>query len=125
MRATRVLIPVCFALLAACSPRDGQAQPTFAEPNRAAPTDAASMKMSFAPVVQRTAPAVVNISAKRVVRQQVDPFWQLFGLVFAWSLRHGHAPGLAIYLAGGLLIGAFLLALATARQPVPAAAAAE
>ena len=76
MRAARVLIPVCFALLAACSPRDGQAQPTFAEPNRAAPTDAASMKMSFAPVVQRTAPAVVNISAKRVVRQQVDPFWQ-------------------------------------------------
>src|SRR5690606_20718466 len=31
------------------------------------------------PVVQRAAPAVVNISAKRVVRARVDPFWQLFG----------------------------------------------
>ena len=49
----------------------------------------------------------------------------LFGLVFAWSLREAHPPGLAIYLAGGLLIGAFLLALATARQPATAAALAE
>lgn len=49
----------------------------------------------------------------------------LFGLVFAWSLREQHAPGLAIYLAGGLLIAALALAFATARQPAPAAAAAE
>lgn len=49
----------------------------------------------------------------------------LFGLVFAWSLRDHHAPGLAIYLAGGLLIAALALAFATARQPAPAAAAAE
>lgn len=79
MRAPRVLILACLVLTTACSPRDGQAQPTFAEPNRAPPSSAATMKMSFAPVVQRTAPAVVNISAKRIVRQQVDPFWQLFG----------------------------------------------
>jgi Do/DeqQ family serine protease len=38
------------------------------------------MKVSFAPVVQRAAPAVVNISARRLVRQQTDPFWSLFGL---------------------------------------------
>jgi len=77
MRAFRV--PACILVLAACAPRDSQAQPTFAEPGRAAPPSVAAMKMSFAPVVQRAAPAVVNISAKRIVRQQVDPFWQLFG----------------------------------------------
>jgi len=38
------------------------------------------MKQSFAPVVKRVAPAVVNISSKRMVRTQVDPFFQLFGL---------------------------------------------
>lgn len=79
MHPTRALIPTICLLLAACSPGDTKAQATFAEPNRAPPS-AAAMKMSFAPVVQRAAPAVVNISAKRVVRQQVDPFWQLFGL---------------------------------------------
>ena len=79
MRAPAVLIPALTIALAA-----GQAlaqQPAaFAEPTRAAPTSAVAMKSSFAPVVQRAAPAVVNISAKRVVRQQVDPFWQMFGL---------------------------------------------
>ncbi|HEX7884883.1 MAG TPA: trypsin-like peptidase domain-containing protein, partial [Phenylobacterium sp.] len=79
MRAPCVLIPALAIALAA-----GQtlAQPaaTFAEPTRAAPANAVAMKSSFAPVVQRAAPAVVNISAKRVVRQQVDPFWQMFGL---------------------------------------------
>jgi Do/DeqQ family serine protease len=39
-----------------------------------------TMKSSFAPVVRKAAPAVVNISSKRTVRQQADPFWQLFGL---------------------------------------------
>jgi DHA1 family tetracycline resistance protein-like MFS transporter len=46
----------------------------------------------------------------------------VFGETFAWSLRHEttlHAPGLAIYLAGGLLGAAFLLALRTARHPAP------
>lgn len=83
MRAARVLVLAVVTFVAACSPPSGQAQPqpTFAEPNRAAPASAVAMKMSFAPVVQRTAPAVVNIAARRVVRQQAaDPFWQLFGL---------------------------------------------
>jgi DHA1 family tetracycline resistance protein-like MFS transporter len=48
----------------------------------------------------------------------------LFGLVFAWSLRHGQPPGLAIWLAGGLLGLAFLLALATARAMAAEARAA-
>lgn len=80
MRATRVFTPALAALLVAAAPAAAQPQPSFAEPNRVAPPGAAAMKMSFAPVVQRAAPAVVNIAAKRVVRQQVDPFWQLFGL---------------------------------------------
>lgn len=48
-----------------------------------------------------------------------------FGLVFAWSLRHDHPPGLAIYLAGALLAAAFFLALAVARAPAPQPAPAE
>ena len=81
MRAARVLVPV-LAVLIAAAPAAGlaQPQPTFGDTSRATPPNAAAMKMSFAPVVQRTAPAVVNIAAKRVVRQQADPFWQMFGL---------------------------------------------
>jgi Do/DeqQ family serine protease len=37
------------------------------------------MKMSFAPIVKRAAPAVVNVYSTRTVRTQVDPFWALFG----------------------------------------------
>ncbi len=79
MRLDRVLLPVLLlsSALGAC---EAQAQPAFAPPTRAAPESAATLKVSFAPVVKRAAPAVVNISAKRLVRQQTDPFWQLFGL---------------------------------------------
>ncbi|MGH6883405.1 MAG: Do family serine endopeptidase [Hypericibacter sp.] len=73
MRAHRVLIP---ALAALAMGSVAQAQPA----PRVAPTSALGMKQSFAPVVRRAAPAVVNISSKRMVRQQVDPFWELFGL---------------------------------------------
>ncbi|MFL5296381.1 MAG: TCR/Tet family MFS transporter [Phenylobacterium sp.] len=51
----------------------------------------------------------------------------LFGLSFAFSVRHDgtlHMPGLAIYLAGGLFVLAFLLAWGFAhphRRPEPAA----
>ena len=48
------------------------------EPPRVVPTDAATMRLSFAPIVRRTAPAVVNVYSKRLVRQQIDPFWSLF-----------------------------------------------
>jgi len=43
----------------------------------------------------------------------------IFGEVFAWSLRHEgfHVPGLAIYLAAGLMGLAFLLAFVATRQP--------
>jgi DHA1 family tetracycline resistance protein-like MFS transporter len=51
----------------------------------------------------------------------------IFGEVFAWSIRHEdfHVPGLAIYLAAGMLALAFMLAFATARQPAPVASPAE
>ncbi|WP_411287722.1 Do family serine endopeptidase [Phenylobacterium sp.] len=76
MRVRYVLIPT-LALLAAAPA--ALAQPIFAEPNRAPPAGAITMKQSFAPVVKRAAPAVVNISSKRMVRQQTDPFWEMFG----------------------------------------------
>jgi Do/DeqQ family serine protease len=81
MRAYRVLIPA-LALLAAGSDPLGrsQAQPQLAQATRQAPTSALGMKQSFAPVVKRAAPAVVNISSKRLVRAQTDPFWEMFGL---------------------------------------------
>jgi Do/DeqQ family serine protease len=80
MRAKILIIPV-LAVLTACSDPAAQsaAQPAMPEATRRPPTDAGSMKLSFGPVVKRAAPAVVNISAKRIVRAQVDPFWQLFG----------------------------------------------
>jgi len=87
MRLKRLfLLPL--ALLAACSQpshsdaqtsRLGAPSPGLAAPNRAPPPDFATMKMSFAPIVKRAAPAVVNVFSQRVVRQQVDPFWSLFG----------------------------------------------
>lgn len=43
------------------------------------PESAALMKMSFAPVVKETAPAVVNVYSERKVRQRVDPFFSFFG----------------------------------------------
>ena len=42
------------------------------------PSDAATMKLSFAPIVRRAAPAVVNVYSRRVVRTQIDPFWSMF-----------------------------------------------
>jgi Do/DeqQ family serine protease len=76
MHAPRLLFTALVASLASVA----YAQPPLPPANRAAPESAAAMKSSFAPVVRRAAPAVVNISSKRVVRQQTDPFWQLFGL---------------------------------------------
>jgi len=76
------------ALVAACSPDKGVSQDQYqgqgfheapAPADRRVPGDAAGMKASFSPVVKQAAPAVVNVYARRVTRQQVDPFWSLFG----------------------------------------------
>jgi Do/DeqQ family serine protease len=84
MRLSRLLIPM-FALLAACSghPSKGSAQQVqggFPAPERQVPRDANIMRLSFAPVVKKASPAVVNVYSRSIVRQQVDPFWQMFGL---------------------------------------------
>ncbi len=81
MRQLRALLPAV-VLLAACSNPTGQSQaqsiPDMPQPTRRAPADAASMKLSFAPVVKKAAPAVVNVASRRVVPRRVDPFWDFF-----------------------------------------------
>jgi Do/DeqQ family serine protease len=82
MRVHRVLILTLVILTAGGLSGNTQAQtaaPALA-PTRIVPTSVAAARMSFAPVVKKAAPAVVNISSKRMVRQQVDPFWEMFGL---------------------------------------------
>ena len=51
-----------------------------AQPVRQVPASGAQVQLSFAPVVKRVAPAVVNIYSARVVqnRQANDPFFQYF-----------------------------------------------
>ena len=49
-----------------------------AQSERRLPPDVGAMKLSFAPLVRRTAPAVVNVYSRRLVRQQADPFWGFF-----------------------------------------------
>ncbi|HTX48860.1 MAG TPA: Do family serine endopeptidase [Caulobacteraceae bacterium] len=73
------LFALCLVLSAsqgAC----GRAQPVNlpAPDRRETPADAAEMRLSFAPVVRKAAPAVVNVYSRRMVRTQVDPFWSLF-----------------------------------------------
>src|SRR3569833_393114 len=73
MRDCRVLIPTLVLLAAGSMAGAGRAQPALAEPGaRAVPASAIAMKQSFAPVVKRAAPAVVNISSKRRVRAHAE-----------------------------------------------------
>src|ERR1700760_3328872 len=66
------------ASLGAASCAKSQPANLPAPERREAPTDAAAMRLSFSPIVKRTAPAVVNVFSRRVVRTQVDPFWGMF-----------------------------------------------
>jgi Do/DeqQ family serine protease len=115
MRLRPLLLVSLVALAAACSrPGEGRAQTPplsgpgstpLAAPNRSVPPDAATMKLSFAPLVRRAAPAVVNISSKRVVRQQVDPFFAFFGGMGAPRERvEGSLGSGAIVRADGLIV---------------------
>ena len=102
MSPHRFLIPV-LALLAACSGQPSKTsaqtlQGGFATPDRRIPADAGSMRLSFAPVVKKAAPAVVNVFSRRVVRQQVDPFWQMFGAT--------PRQGVEQSLGSGVIVGA-------------------
>ncbi|WP_443748038.1 Do family serine endopeptidase [Asticcacaulis solisilvae] len=76
------------AMLAACSPSHSQEQQRFSGAGfgqtpsgvgRKVPDSAVGMRMSFSPVVKAVAPAVVNVYARGMTRQAVDPFWQMFG----------------------------------------------
>jgi len=91
-------LAILFATLLCISPSSAVAQPqSFAEEVQV-PTDAASLRQSFAPIVRRAAPAVVNVYSQRRTRQQVDPFWQMFG---------GAAPRerVARSLGSGVIVG--------------------
>ena len=81
----RSLLPLLVLLAACFGPGSGaraqtpdRSTPDLPQASRHVPTDAAAMKLSFAPVVKKAAPAVVNVYSRRVVRQQVDPFWGFF-----------------------------------------------
>ena len=46
--------------------------------DRAVPQSQAQVQLSYAPLVARAAPAVVNVYSNRIVRQAVNPFFQRF-----------------------------------------------
>ena len=78
---TRPILLVCVlagALSAASCAKSEPASLPAPDNTRQVPTDAASLRLSFAPIVKKAAPAVVNVYSRRVVRTQVDPFWGLF-----------------------------------------------
>jgi Do/DeqQ family serine protease len=105
MRAARLLLPALVLLAACTDPASrSEAQPALAQPTRSPPETAADMKTSFAPVVKKAAPAVVNISARRVVRRQADPFWDLFGLGAPRGRVEGSLGSGVIVRADGVIV---------------------
>ena len=114
MKTIRALLPVV-VLLAACSNPTGQSNaqsvsngpvPDMPQPTRRVPADAASMKLSFSPVVKKSAPAVVNVASRRVVQRRVDPFWDFFmgGNGQGGSQVQGSLGSGAIVRADGVII---------------------
>jgi Do/DeqQ family serine protease len=104
MRAHRVLIPALALLAAGALTTAGHAEPLAAEAGRVVPVSAIGMKQSFAPIVRRAAPAVVNISSKRVVRQRVDPFWGAFGMGVPRERVEGSLGSGVIVRADGVIV---------------------
>ena len=76
----RAALAAILALLALCVPAAAQ--------QRAVPESAVAMKQSFAPVVKRAAPAVVNVYVRHRVEQMVSPFFDdpFFGRLFGERL---------------------------------------
>ena len=79
LRLSRLLVPA-LAILAACSDPAGRAEAqTGTLPdvsNRQVPANTGQMQLSFAPVVRRAAPAVVNVLTAR--QRPRDPFYEMF-----------------------------------------------
>src|SRR5579859_1153976 len=74
MHAHRVLIPILAMVATFQVPTVGLSQPAIGGDGRIVPANAVALKQSFAPIVKRAAPAVVNISSKRTIRQ--DGFFE-------------------------------------------------
>lgn len=73
MPPVRLLVAICFSTIAAV--------PVLAQ-DRHVPTSAAELRLSYAPIVQRVQPAVVNVYAAKVVRDRNplldDPIFRRF-----------------------------------------------
>jgi Do/DeqQ family serine protease len=68
------------------------------------PTSQAQINLSFAPVVRRAGPAVVNVYST-VVRQTVDPFFQMFGGMGPTQERRGKSLGSGVIVrADGVIV---------------------
>jgi len=79
MKPSHLAIAAALLLSACGNPETTQAQDgRLGEPTRRAPETQGDLQASFAPVVQVSAPAVVNIAAQTVVRER-DPFFEMFG----------------------------------------------
>lgn len=83
MRLKRVKLS-CLALAALwCCLGASIACADVAPPNRVVPQSPTQMQLSFAPIVAKTAPAVVNVYSRRVVQTRSpfmdDNFWSQFG----------------------------------------------
>jgi len=104
MRAYRALIPTLALLASASAATALAAQPAPGDGGRIVPASAVAMKQSFAPIVKRAAPAVVNISSKRIVRQRVDPFWQAFGMGVPRSRVEGSLGSGVIVRSDGVIV---------------------
>ena len=82
---------------------------------RQVPATAAEVQLSFAPIVRRVAPAVVNVYATRTVARQVSPFFsdpffrQFFGDGFGRpGARVERSLGSGVIIdAGGLIVTNF------------------
>lgn len=79
MKSSQIALAVALMLSACSNANNTQAQDgQLAAPTRRAPETQGDLQASFAPVVQVSAPAVVNIAAQTVVRER-DPFFEMFG----------------------------------------------
>src|SRR4051794_27128033 len=106
MRAYSVLIPA-MTIMALSLPAQSQAQPQSPEARaeaRIVPASAMGLKQSFAPIVKRAAPAVVNISSKRSGRVRVDPFFEMFGAGIPRSRVEGSLGSGVIVRADGVIV---------------------
>ena len=78
-------MPSCRALVLSLIAAVVTIAPALADPPRAVPTALPQVQLSFAPVVKRVAPAVVNVYARSIVQAPMSPlfadplFAQLFG----------------------------------------------